>query len=329
MHVRLTESVRVSSRIPAVAAAVATGSLCPGGSSSSFLFPSCCATCGAARRGVGGGGLCRACWQALPFLDGNEACQACALPSAAPLCRSCRGGASPVSQAAAVVRYEGVARRLVHALKFRGHDISSPPPVLSWPQPPARAASTTVPGRSSRSPPPPAETATAATTPEPSWQRKWHGSSVGPSAGSFPESGKRRRSRPYRQPSAAGTVRRFRRAVRTRGRPPPRRRRHDDRRHGLRGRPLPARPAGAMRVDLLVLARTPEAEPMSHAPPEPHELTLRPPRRRHAAVRPEAHRPSVRAPLRRGRHARRRRPHRARALRPRERWRPSTSSARA
>ena len=104
-----------------------TASLLPGRALLHFLFPSCCAACGAARRGVGGGGLCRACWQALPFLDGDDACQACALPSAAPLCRSCRGGTSPVSRAAAVVRYAGVARRLVHALKFRGHDILAAP----------------------------------------------------------------------------------------------------------------------------------------------------------------------------------------------------------
>ena len=127
MHVRLTEARPVSSRIPPVAGAFGTASLLPGRALLHFLFPSCCAACGAARRGVGGGGLCRACWQALPFLDGDDACRACALPSAAPLCRSCRGGASPVSRAAAVVRYEGVARRLVHALKFRGHDILAAP----------------------------------------------------------------------------------------------------------------------------------------------------------------------------------------------------------
>ena len=32
-----------------------------------------------------------------------------------------------MSRAAAVLRYEGVARRLVHALKFRGHDILAAP----------------------------------------------------------------------------------------------------------------------------------------------------------------------------------------------------------
>lgn len=117
----------MSSRIPPVAGVFGTVSLLPGRAILHFLFPSCCACCGAARRGVGGGGLCRACWQALPLLDGAGACQACALPSAAPLCHFCHAGASPVSRAAAVLRYEGVARRLVHALKFRGHDILAAP----------------------------------------------------------------------------------------------------------------------------------------------------------------------------------------------------------
>jgi len=110
-----------------VAGAFGTRSLLAGRAILHFLLPSCCASCGAARRGIGGGGLCRACWRALPFLDGDDACQTCALPSAAPLCQSCHGGASPVSRATAVLRYEGVARRLVHALKFRGHDILAAP----------------------------------------------------------------------------------------------------------------------------------------------------------------------------------------------------------
>lgn len=71
---------------------------------------------------MGGGGLCRACWKALPFLDPGTSCETCALPSAGPLCRGCSSHAPPVWRAAAVASYEGVARRLVHALKFRGHD---------------------------------------------------------------------------------------------------------------------------------------------------------------------------------------------------------------
>ena len=112
----------MSSRIPRVASAFGTGSLLPGPALLHLLFPSCCASCGAARRGVGGGGLCRACWKALPLLDRTSACERCALPSAGPLCRACASVAPPVWGAASVATYEGVARRLVHALKFRGHD---------------------------------------------------------------------------------------------------------------------------------------------------------------------------------------------------------------
>lgn len=109
-----------------VAAALGTASFSPGPALLHLLLPSCCAVCGAARRGVGGGGLCRACWSALPLLDPADACRGCALPSAAPLCRPCAAEPPPVSGTVAVARYEGVARRLVHALKFRGHDILVP-----------------------------------------------------------------------------------------------------------------------------------------------------------------------------------------------------------
>ena len=88
-----------------------------------LVLPSCCAVCGTPRRGVGGGGVCAACWAALPLLDPETACEGCALPGAHPRCRTCTSDPSPVARTVAVVRYEGVARRVVHALKFRGHDI--------------------------------------------------------------------------------------------------------------------------------------------------------------------------------------------------------------
>lgn len=110
----------------AVAGAFGIASSLPGPALLHLVFPSCCAACGAPRRGLGGGGLCRACWRALPLLESGDACRRCALPSAAPLCRACAAAPPPVSRTAAVARYEGVARRLVHALKFRGHDILVP-----------------------------------------------------------------------------------------------------------------------------------------------------------------------------------------------------------
>lgn len=106
-----------------VAGAFRTASLLAGPALLQLVIPSSCAACGAPRRGLGGGGLCRSCWGALPLLDADAACRACALPDAAPVCRACAAAPPPVSRTAAVARYEGVARRLVHALKFRGHDI--------------------------------------------------------------------------------------------------------------------------------------------------------------------------------------------------------------
>ena len=88
-----------------------------------LVLPSCCAVCGTPRRGVGGGGVCSPCWAALPLLDPGTTCEACALPGAAPLCRTCASAPPPVARAIAVARYEGSLRRVVHALKFRGHDI--------------------------------------------------------------------------------------------------------------------------------------------------------------------------------------------------------------
>ncbi len=88
-----------------------------------LVLPSCCAVCGTPRRGVGGGGVCGNCWTALPLLESAASCASCALPGAAPLCRACATVAPPVARTIAVVRYEGVARRIIHALKFRGHDI--------------------------------------------------------------------------------------------------------------------------------------------------------------------------------------------------------------
>lgn len=88
-----------------------------------LVLPSCCAVCGTPRRGVGGGGVCSDCWDVLPLLDPGTACATCALPGAAPLCRTCTSTPPPVARTIAVARYEGSLRRVVHALKFRGHDI--------------------------------------------------------------------------------------------------------------------------------------------------------------------------------------------------------------
>lgn len=121
LPLRSAETPRLES--PVVAGAFRAAPLLAGPALLQLVIPSSCAACGAPRRGLGGGGICRACWSDLPLLDLDTACEACALPDGAPLCRSCAAAPPPVSRTAAVARYEGVARRLVHALKFRGHDI--------------------------------------------------------------------------------------------------------------------------------------------------------------------------------------------------------------
>ena len=121
LPVRRRAGARLES--PVVAGAFRTATFLAGPALLQLVVPSSCASCGAPRRGLGGGGLCRACWTALPLLDLDAACSACALPDAAPLCRACTASPPPVMRTVAVARYAGVARRLVHAMKFRGHDI--------------------------------------------------------------------------------------------------------------------------------------------------------------------------------------------------------------
>jgi predicted amidophosphoribosyltransferase len=82
-----------------------------------LLAPPACAAC---RRPLAAAGplLCPACTRALPWLRG-PGCPRCGLP------RHRRGGGCPAAGAAfalawAPLAYEGVARELVQALKFRG-----------------------------------------------------------------------------------------------------------------------------------------------------------------------------------------------------------------
>jgi ComF family protein len=78
------------------------------------LAPPACWACGAAV--VVGQPLCWACRADLRFLRGAR-CPRCGLP--AP-CGRCPSLGSAVAQAWAPVAFEGPARALVHALKFRG-----------------------------------------------------------------------------------------------------------------------------------------------------------------------------------------------------------------
>ncbi|HEX5901171.1 MAG TPA: double zinc ribbon domain-containing protein [Solirubrobacteraceae bacterium] len=79
------------------------------------LAPPACWACGAAV--AAGHPLCWACRAELRFLRGTR-CGRCGLP--APCGPRCPALGSAVAQAWAPVAFEGPARALVHALKFRG-----------------------------------------------------------------------------------------------------------------------------------------------------------------------------------------------------------------
>ncbi len=92
-----------------------------------LLVPSRCAVCDAPRRETGGGGVCPACWAALPRLAPDAACPRCALPGDGTPCASCRRDPPPVARSAAFGLYAGGLKTLVAAFKFRGFDLLAPP----------------------------------------------------------------------------------------------------------------------------------------------------------------------------------------------------------
>ena len=84
-------------------------------------LPSQCWLCAQPERT--GLGLCHYCQECLPWL-GTSVCRLCACTLAAPgVCGAClRRVATPVASTQAALRFEGLARELVHAFKFR-HDL--------------------------------------------------------------------------------------------------------------------------------------------------------------------------------------------------------------
>ncbi len=88
------------------------------------LVPSLCTACGAPRRGIGGGGVCRGCWSRLPLL--SDACPSCALPGSGS-CHVCSATPPPVTATRALGLYRGPLREIVLAYKFRGHDLLAIP----------------------------------------------------------------------------------------------------------------------------------------------------------------------------------------------------------
>lgn len=78
----------------------------------SLVVPPTCLACADPADGP----LCRACRTALPWL--RECCPRCALPR--PCGPPCPAAAAPFGRAWAPLAFDGPARSLVHALKFRG-----------------------------------------------------------------------------------------------------------------------------------------------------------------------------------------------------------------
>jgi competence protein ComFC len=68
-----------------------------------MFYPECCVGCGRRSSDV----LCRVCFEALPRV-GGPVCGRCGLPTA-------------FESARAPLRYEGVGKEIVHALKYRGY----------------------------------------------------------------------------------------------------------------------------------------------------------------------------------------------------------------
>ncbi len=124
-------SARSRTRIHGVAGALApgrgtAGAVSRGGLLLGLLLPTHCTVCGAPRAGFGGGGVCDACWDALPTIEPAAACPTCALPGDGSRCAGCRREAPPVAAACALGLYAGRLKRLVGAFKFAGHDVLAP-----------------------------------------------------------------------------------------------------------------------------------------------------------------------------------------------------------
>ncbi|BBL79106.1 amidophosphoribosyltransferase [Rubrobacter xylanophilus] len=83
-----------------------------------LLYPQRCAGCGSRASDV----LCRSCAGSLPLIE-PPLCSRCGLPAPAdtPACSGCRGVELHFEGFRAPLRYEGVGREVVHALKYQGY----------------------------------------------------------------------------------------------------------------------------------------------------------------------------------------------------------------
>src|SRR5215218_3967949 len=66
--------------------------------------------------------LCRTCFEALPSV-GNPVCGRCGLPTAFAtfVCEGCKNVDFGFASARAPLKYDGVGKKIVHALKYRGY----------------------------------------------------------------------------------------------------------------------------------------------------------------------------------------------------------------
>lgn len=83
-----------------------------------LFYPQWCVACERRANDL----LCRSCFEALPF-TGSPACERCGMPTAfaTPACSTCKNVDFAFETARAPLRYEGVGKAIVHALKYRGY----------------------------------------------------------------------------------------------------------------------------------------------------------------------------------------------------------------
>lgn len=83
-----------------------------------MFYPERCVGCGRRSSDV----LCRGCFEALPRV-GTPTCERCGLPTAFEtfVCEACKNVDFGFESARSPLRYEGVGKEVVHALKYRGY----------------------------------------------------------------------------------------------------------------------------------------------------------------------------------------------------------------
>jgi len=83
-----------------------------------MFYPERCVGCGRRSSDV----LCRGCFEALPRV-GSPTCGRCGLPTAFAtfVCEACKNVDFGFESAKAPLRYQGVGKEIVHALKYRGY----------------------------------------------------------------------------------------------------------------------------------------------------------------------------------------------------------------